>query len=326
MKKLRFKLDLQFFAEGGGDGAAAGVDTGAISAEGNVTGSVELPANIPEKARKIYEKALKRTGKVDTPPKSEVKEEIAESTPTEEKETTPAKPTFKDLLKDEEYSKEYDKRVNKAVNDRYKQNNEKISRYEALLEKNARKYGIDTSSPTYLQDLEEAMNKDDSFYEKYAEEHDVSIATAKRMVGTEEQLSRMKQAEENRKRAAEDMKTIAALRKSGETTKAMYPNFDLDAEMANPAFMRICAASGGDTTAAYIAVHHKDIMSQSVQKAARQAQESTVNSIKANQARPQENGLSSQTTTHNQPNFKDGTWDKAKLDAYAAEMRKRRGR
>ena len=321
MKKLRYKLNIQLFGDGGDGGASAGAEgTGAEATAGNI--GTEIPANIPERAKKIYEKAmLKVQGKVDTGAKASHDHEDKK---TVEKEEKPQKPSFAELMKDEEYRTELDREKQKAIKDRFKTHNAELERYKSILEKDARKYGIDTASEGYLDELEAAMDKDDSYYERYADEHDVSIETAKRMVGTEQQLEKMRQQEKIRREQEENAKILSDLHTRAAETKKLYPNFDLRTEMQSPAFQRICAVTNGDTTAAYVAVHHKDILSATARKAAQHAQESTVNSIRAGQNRPSENGLSSKATTNTLPNFKDGTWTKDRLAKWADEQRRRK--
>ena len=112
MRKLLYKLNIQLFGDGGGDGGAASSGTATDGAEGIVGGEIEIPADIPEKARKIYAKAMQKRGKVDT--SQSVATPTAEAnTPTATEETVPPqKLSFKDLLKsDEDYKREQNDRA-----------------------------------------------------------------------------------------------------------------------------------------------------------------------------------------------------------------------
>lgn len=324
MKKLRFWLDLQFFGEGGGDGGSASGDAGVSAGEGTVDTGAEIPSNIPERARKYYEKALQKRGKVDTS-QSVAKPVSQEAEPTAKEETVATKLSFKDLLKsDEDYKKEHDAAVQKAIKERFKTQDAELAKYKTLVEKNAKKYGIDTSSEGYLSALEDAMNRDDSYYEAYAEKNDVSLETARKMVTAEEKIKQYENADRLRREQEENDRIMTELRTKAEAAKAIYPTLDLDAEMESPEFRRLLAAVNGDVETAYFVTHRKDIMRDTVSEATRKAQESTVNNIRANQARPNENGLSSQTQADTVPSWKGKGLDG--IRAYAEEQRRLRGR
>ena len=83
------------------------------------------------------------------------------------------------------------------------------------------------------------------------------------------------------------------LRQNAEKTKAQFPGFDLDTEMQNEKFRRLCAVNNGDTTAAYMACHWNDILPATVQMASQRIQAQTANAVASNMARPVENGMSS---------------------------------
>jgi hypothetical protein len=83
------------------------------------------------------------------------------------------------------------------------------------------------------------------------------------------------------------------LRQNAEKTKLQFPDFDLDTEMQDERFRRLCAATNGDTTAAFMACHGNEIITSSVQRATRQVQAQTAQAVASNKARPIENGISS---------------------------------
>ena len=113
------------------------------------------------------------------------------------------------------------------------------------------------------------------------------------MVNLEQRLAAAEREATMRREAEENARVIDALRPRATETKKRYPAFDLDTEMKNPAFVRILSATQGDTTAAYIAVHHGDLIPQTVQRAVDDAVRATVNDIRRSSARPAENGVSS---------------------------------
>ena len=62
-------------------------------------------------------------------------------------------------------------------------------------------------------------------------------------------------------------------------------------ELQNDKFKRICAVTGGDTTAAYVAAHHGEIIQSTARAAAEKANVQATNAVAANLNRPVENGL-----------------------------------
>ena len=78
-----------------------------------------------------------------------------------------------------------------------------------------------------------------------------------------------------------------------EKAKAVYPSFDLRAEMNNPKFVELLRANI-DVRTAYEVVHKDDIIPAAMQFTAQAVEQKLTKKIMANGARPTENGLSSQ--------------------------------
>ena len=321
---LLFKIGLQFFAEGGGDGGASA--GGSESSAGTVAGAeapkTEYPKGIPERAKKYYDMAVAKTQKVDTASKAEPVK--TEATPTEEEgkaadppaqQTQPQKMSYKELIKSDEYKADHDRYMQKTIKDRFKSDNELF----AII---AEKYGLDTSAETFKDDLRNALKADDSIYERYADEHDVSIEEAKRMIGIEQQLKQVTQAAEERKAQDEYNRTIESLKSAAAQTKATYADFDLDTAMQDDRFRRLVVAFNGDTTQAYEAINHKALQQKAVAAAEARAQSVVQNRVMANRSRPPEGGLSSINVNDVAPDFK--SMNLAQLREYAAKNRFKR--
>lgn len=82
--------------------------------------------------------------------------------------------------------------------------------------------------------------------------------------------------------------------RQAEAAKETFPELDLEKELRDPAFGRM-VAGGVPVEQAYQAVHFREILSQGMRYAARQAREQTVNSIASGQNRPRENGMGGKT-------------------------------
>jgi len=287
----KYWLDLQFFAEGaeGGDGADGG------SAEGiaETSGEDVLPAHIPERAKRLYKNAVEANK-----PKAEPKVEQ----PTEEVQETTTQPThipFTDLIKSDEYKEEHKAYMDKTISDRlkkYKGIEESNGKMSEALSKVAVKYGLDANSDDFLDSLTKAIDEDDSYVESYALEHDLSTEEAKKSLEMQRKLEAYEAERKAREQQAAQQEQINRLLQNAERTKAMYPEFDLDIEMQNEKFRNMCAVTQGDTTVAYQAIHHDELMQRQGLQTAQIATQQIANSVAANKSRPIENGLSSQAS------------------------------
>ena len=83
--------------------------------------------------------------------------------------------------------------------------------------------------------------------------------------------------------AAKRESEIAELRKE-------FPDFDLAAESKNPQFVSMLRIEALPLRTIYAAIHHDEILSDSVQKARADAEEAAVANIRARGMRPPENG------------------------------------
>lgn len=314
-KMLKRLFSLQLFGEGGDGGAA-----GAGATAGDNSG-VEVPSSIPERARETYKRAMQKTRPQSDQPKPEAQ---TEPEPTKEEEK-PAHIPYSELIKSEEYKAEHQEWANKAIGERlkkYKGIEETAARQGQLLGLIATKYGLDETAPDFLEKLEQSIGDDDSYYEKYAVEHDCSPTEARKIVTLERKLAQNEQAQRQAAQEEQRRRDVEVLRRNSERTKQIFPGFDLQTEMQNPQFAKICAATNGDTTAAYRAIHWQDIVPATVQRAQEQAVQQTANAIKANASRPVENGLNAGTPSVTKDiDFRGMSL--AELRAYADEQRRK---
>lgn len=315
-------LNLQLFADGGGDGGDGGsvsVSTG--EALGNVeSGEKKIPASIPEKAKKYYQKAMeKQTG--STTVASTQNSDNAQ--PTNEQSTT-EKLSYADLIKSDEYKEDHKAYMNKTIGDRlkkYKGIEENLDKHKAILDTVAYKYGVNPDDENFLEVLAEKIEADDSYYENYAMEHDISTEEARRIVTMERKAAQFDAQREAMEKQELMRQQIMVLRQNAEKTKSQFPQFDLDAEMQDERFRRLCAANNGDTTAAYMACHWNEILPATVQMASKQIQAQTAQAVASNKSRPIENGISSSAPSVVQQDFRNMSLQD--IRKYAEEQRRK---
>ena len=300
----KWLLNLQLFADGGdggGDGGSATASDGG-SKVSEESGDERIPAFIPEKAKKYYQKALEKTSGSTT----DDGKKTSDTAKTTTSPSTTEDLSYADLIKSDKYKDEHKAYMDKTIGDRlkkYKGMEQDNAKYKSLLDAVARNYGVDSTDDNFLEVLTEKIDANNPEIERYAMEHDVSNETAQHIFSLEGKVNRYEEEEKNRAEAEESRRRIAILHQNAEKTKAQFPDFDLDTEMQNESFRRLCAANFGDTTAAYMACHYNEIIPATVQRASRQIQAQTAQAVASNKARPIENGISSQAPSVVQQDF-----------------------
>lgn len=222
-----------------------------------------------------------------------------EETATLEGESVPAEETWEELIKGK-YKEDYNKAVKSAVQKRFKNQQDlqsKIDGIDPIVRAVAAKYGIqaaqDGSIP--IQALRDALNNDNSIYEKEAFERGIPVDEVKRYKMLEQENNQLRMANAR----TEEQRQWDAIVEEGEKLKGTYPNFDLDAEMQNENFGRLFATmqrSGFPDAlrTTYEMVHKDEIMSGAMQYAVQQTEQKLANAIQSGSRRPTENGTSQQ--------------------------------
>jgi hypothetical protein len=269
-------LDLQLFAEGGGDGGTGAEGTTGVSA----TAAVSQNKGVKSNPLADVQYGIQPTE--ETSPAAKVVEN-----PTEDRNAK-----FEALIKGE-YKDLYGQRVEDTVQKRLKSTKETVEKYEALaptLEVLAKKYGVD---PTDIKALNKAIEEDDSYYEEEALEKGITVEQLKEVRRMEKENAELRKQMEEQNRKDNANKLYAQWMEQAESTKSVYPSFDLRAEMQNPKFVDLLR-SNIDVRTAYEVIHKDDIIAGAMQFTAKTVEQKLTNKIIAGGARPSENGNSSQ--------------------------------
>ena len=287
-KDLFRQLDLQLFADGG-TGAGEG-GTGAAAATGD-TAAAAVPQTT-QKARSKNPLADVKYGiQKENEPASATEQKPTEQTP-------PDRGAEFDRLIKGEYKDLYDAKVQDTVKRRLKGTQETVDRYQQLaptLEILGKKYGItpDENGNYDAAALSKAIQDDDSYYEKEAQERGLSVAQYKQMRKIEQEnvdLRRRMQEQHTRERANQ---LYAQWTQQAKTVQSVYPSFDLSAELKNPKFGELLSA-GIDVRTAYEVLHKDEIIPAAMQFTAKAMEQKLTNKLIANAQRPSENGNSGQ--------------------------------
>ena len=281
-------LDLQLFAEGtggsaGGTGAGDG-GTGAVGATGETATAAVSQTKGANKSNPLADvKYGKQVVEVAESPAAEVKE-----TPTED-----LNAKYDRLIKGE-LKEIHDARMQDMIQRRLKNTKETVEKYEALsptLEILAKKYGVDASD---IESLNKAIAEDDTYFEEEALEKGITVEQLKEIRKMERENAELKRQMDERERRDKAAKDYSMWMSQAESTKQVYPSFDLRTEMQNPRVLDLLK-SNIDVRTAYEVLHKDEIIPAAMQFTAKKVEEKLTNKIIANGARPSENGTSSQS-------------------------------
>lgn len=209
---------------------------------------------------------------------------VAEETKTREEEFAEHKEKFKDL-----YQKDFDSKFGKRFKE-HKQTEEKLRNVESDLAPLYKMFKVDNSS-----DLLNAIISNPSTYanEAYETGTDAELLAARNMLEVErgkrkEEDDRKKAAEAEKARVEAISSQLKKWNEEGNKVKELHPEFDLRAEMSNPAFGQMLK-DGVPMLSIYRALHHDDIAKAIEDK----AKKATTELIRNGQARPSEVGTAS---------------------------------
>ncbi len=303
------KLNLQMFADGGGDGAGA---EGAEAAP-----AVQAPELRPAQERLAKRsrpgRAVKAAPAAEEPSQSPAgdsspdggTQETQEEKPEEQKEpepklTDPAekRKAFGQLMQGE-YAAEFEEALQRA-SEMAVQNVLDNPAVKGLMDALGEAYGIDVQSADNLAALTEAVKngkvKNDEYYETLAAERGISVKTAREMDRMESELQRAnaeKQRAEQIRQAAEHQQRAAAVRAQWEAEaaqlKVKYPAFELDEVLNNPSVADMIRRGIG-LEAAYRAAYFDQLMEASTARTAQQVEQGVAARIQQRAQRPAENG------------------------------------
>lgn len=294
-------LNLQLFAgEGTGDGGGEGAATGDTAVDAGQQRLLEL--GVP--ADKIRKRAQKSSAKLpegaakaapSSPQEPQTSQQVAAAT-TETEETTPPetpRKTWDEIMADPEYNKQMQATIQSRLKSA-KAAEETLTKLTPALELLARKYNLDAENMDY-DALTKAVEDDGDYYENKALEMGVPLETAMQIDRQERDTARRQREEARTLEQQKIQQHIQKLEQQGETLKKTFPNFDLKAELQNPAFARMTSPNVGISVEdAYYAIHRTEIQTAAMQATAQQTAQKLSNAIQAGTRRPVENGTSGQ--------------------------------
>lgn len=308
-------LKLQLFAEGGGDGGAAGGESAPAGiAEPALTPAQERLARrsgalkkgssengMPSQQRNQPAAELLAAPPVGEPgveEKADAEKDGGEKAGEEEKKAPSREERRKAFgqLMQGEYAEEFGEVMQRAIDEATKQirENPKIAALQQAL---AEAYGMDADD---LDALTEAVKngrvKNEEYYEQLAAERGVSVKTARELDKMESDLRRANSQQQKMQQMQQEMQRAqraAAYRAQWDAEAAalakQYPGFDLQQVLGNEQIGDLMRR-GVKLADAYRAVYFDQIMQQATAATAQQVEKGVTDRIQQRAKRPAENG------------------------------------
>lgn len=197
------------------------------------------------------------------------------------------KAAFEKLIR-EEYAEEFKEKSQRMMQHRLrgaKAAEDRLASLEPALQLMQRRYGTDDPDA-----LVKAMTGDDSWYEAEAQKRGMDVETYRLLDNQQMAIERMQQQSAMERQKMEQAQQVMKWRGEEAELQQLYPGFDLDAEMEdNPEFFNLLK-NGISVRHAFEVIHMDDIMGQTVAGAVQRTAQRTMDTIRANGMRPQENG------------------------------------
>ena len=255
--------DLHLFDGGDGGGApAAGAEAGS---QASVVSSQAAPGDNGTPAA---------AGQENEQTQEQLAEEFQELT----------KGKYKDA-----YDKDFQQRFQKLFDQRFKgvkADQERLSSYQPIIDTLSARYGITDGD---MGKLSQAIDSDQSLWEEAAEEAGLTVEQYRRVQRMEMENQRLKAAQRETIQHQMAQQQMQVWQGQIQQVQQSYPDFNLEAEMQNPAFQAMLRA-GASIQNAYEATHIDQIKAALAQRTAKSTEKKVTDNIRKKGMRPQEVG------------------------------------
>ena len=299
---------LQLFAEGegSGDGAAEASESGVMADDADQRlRDMGVPEEKIRRTRAGRQRARQAVPATNAPAPQDAAADVAEDgQPEAPEEEKPKRMTWDEIMQDPEYNRAMQETMQKRLKTA-KAAEESLNALMPAIRKIAQEKGLDPDNVDYVS-LGKMLTGE---YESKAMELGVPVETVMQLEQQQRTIEqqRMDNHFQRLEREAEDLRKV-------------FPNFRLQAEMANPAFAKLTHPNiGMSVEDAYYAVHRKELQVASMQVAAQRTAQQISNAIQSGTRRPVESGQSTQAPSVTTFDYSRAT--KAQRDEFKAKLR-----
>lgn len=283
------KVDLQLFAEGGGDGAGVGAADGAAPAAAEKAASAPVQGKGREAAAAEVDEMLspaEEPGAEEDAAEGEKQDGAADKSGADPEAHRKA---FGELMRGE-YNREFGEMIVQATQKAYDSILNEQGPVGRILNALGQKYG---TAPGDYEALAAAVEggvvKDDAYYEDMAMKKGISVQLAKEMDALESENAKHRAAEQQRAEAAKMEAIQQEWDAAAERIRAEDPGFDIKTALADPDFAQMLKL-GVKMEDAYKARYFDDIMARRTTQTAKTVEKGVEARIRQRGARPAENG------------------------------------
>ena len=302
---MKFRLNLQMFAEGDGGaapgapaadpGAGGGAETAAAETQpGPISAGDTLPDGTKVADARVAAALEKQMRK-----HPELRNVYGKGQPVQQQPAqaeAPAEKTIEerwDEIRHGEFKELYGRDVQNAIQDRFrnqKATGQELEKLEPMLAALRDRYGVKSND-----ELAQTVLDDDSLYEEEADKLGMTVEGYRSFKQMEAENKRMRAAEEQAEQDRVFTAHLQKLAQQGEALKQIYPDFDLRKELANENFRRMTSPDVGISVEdAYYAIHHKELGPQMLAYGMQRAKQQMGQTLQAQQQRPAEGAMRTQ--------------------------------
>lgn len=282
-------VDLQLFAESGGDGAAAAGGDGAAPAAAEKAASAPAQGKGREAAAAEVDEML---SPAEEPGAEEDAAEGEEQDGAADKSSTDPEAHRKEFgrVMREQYPNELSELIVQATQKAYDSILNEQGPVGRILNALGQKYGtVPGDYEALAAAVEGGVVKDDAYYEDMAMKKGISVQLAKEMDALESENAKHRAAEQQRAEAAKMEAIQQEWDAAVERIRAEDPGFDVKTALADPDFAQMLKL-GVKMEDAYKARYFDDIMARRTTQTAKTVEKGVEARIRQRGARPAENG------------------------------------